>query len=151
MYPLICQAIFIIRYSKTIYVPINQIRHLAQLIFCCIKCQRNRRNLTAAEIIACIAEVDKLKSAGRPADNKLAPCGANYGKSAAETAETVGVSTRTVERARAVIDNATPEIKQAVESGEMTINAAYNAIKGCPIFWTSLLVWLNAASSRGLV
>lgn len=98
-----------------------------------IKCQRNRRNLTAAEIMACIAEVDKLKDKGGDKGNQytggkvaIAPCGAN-GKSAQDTAEVVGVSPRTVERARTVIDSATPEIKQAVESGDMTINAAYNA------------------------
>jgi len=49
-----------------------------------IKCQRNRRNLTQAEIMKCVQEVDKLKTAGRPAKNKLASHEANYGKSAAE-------------------------------------------------------------------
>lgn len=96
-----------------------------------IKCQRNRRNLTAEEILTCIREVDKLKQRGTPERNAdgtmkpLASCEAN-GKSAQKTAEIVGVSRATVERARAVIDKATPEIKEAVKSGEMSINAAYN-------------------------
>ena len=82
--------------------------------------QRNRRNLTGDEILACIAAVDKLKQRGRPGE--LAPRGANSGKSAEETAEVVGVSVRTVERVRTVL--ADDDARQAVEQGA-SINAAY--------------------------
>jgi hypothetical protein len=46
-------------------------------------------------------------------------------KSATETAEIIGTSTRKVEQARAVLDKAAPEVKAAVVSGDMTINKAY--------------------------
>jgi ParB family chromosome partitioning protein len=91
-----------------------------------IKCQRNRRNLTEQELLQCISELDKKKTAGRPRKEKLAPCGASLGKSSNETASILGVSTRKVERARAVLDKAPAEIKEAVKSGKMSINAAYN-------------------------
>ena len=89
-----------------------------------IKCQKNRRNLTDKEILRCIAELDKRKPSGQR--NDLAPCGARLGKSSSEMAKTLGISSRKVERARAVLDKAPEEIKEAVKSGQMSINAAYN-------------------------
>jgi len=91
-----------------------------------IKCQRNRRNLSDQEILQCISELDKRKMTRRPSKEKLAPCGANFGKSSNDTAQTLGISSRKVERARAVLDKAPDEIKEAVKSGEMSINKAYN-------------------------
>ena len=94
-----------------------------------IDCQRNRRNITDADIIRLVQELDKRRQAGRPKadDEKLAqPC-ANS-KSATDTAEAIGISTRKVEQARSVIDKATPEVKAAVEAGDMTINAASKTV-----------------------
>jgi len=91
-----------------------------------IRSQRNRRNLTAHEILTCIAELDKRRKAGRPGNDKLAQDCANFGKSAQETAGILGISVRKVEQARTVQERASDEIKEAVKSGEMSINAAYN-------------------------
>ncbi len=91
-----------------------------------VHCQRNRRNITDREIIHCIAALDERKIAGRPSKEKLAPDGANFGKSATETANLLGVNFRKVERARTVLDNAPDEIREAVKSGQMSINSAYN-------------------------
>jgi ParB family chromosome partitioning protein len=77
-----------------------------------IKCQRNRRNLSDLEILQCISELDKRKPQGQRTD--LAPCGAKLGRSSKVTAETLGISSRKV------------EIKDAIKSGEMSINQAYN-------------------------
>ena len=93
-----------------------------------IRCQRNRRNLTANEILTCIAELDKRRKAGRPGNDKLAQKCANFGKSAQETATLLGISSRKVEQARAVLDKATDDIKEAIKSGEMSIHAAYHRI-----------------------
>lgn len=97
-----------------------------------IKCQRNRRNLTDKEIIRCIAELDRRKTlaeagkAGRDKQLGRAPSGAGPGKTSVETAKTLGISPRKVERARAVLDKAPDEIKEAVKNGDMSINSAYN-------------------------
>jgi len=91
-----------------------------------IKCQRNRRNLKDREIVKCIEELDKRKIAGRPSNEKLASSDANFGKSATETASTLGISTTKVERIRTVMDKGSNEVKEAVKSGKMTINSAYN-------------------------
>lgn len=92
-----------------------------------IACQRNRRNLTDADIVRCIGVLDQRKKAGRPAE-KLASSDANFdaGKSATATASLIGVSQAKVERARTVLDHADESTQQEVLSGTMSINKAYN-------------------------
>ena len=52
-----------------------------------------------------------------------APLGAL--KSSESTAELLGVSPRTVERVRTVLDHAPETLKEAVLSGSQSVNAAY--------------------------
>lgn len=96
-----------------------------------ISCQRNRRNLTDSELVACVVELDKRrdKMANLKQNHTEAPCGAS-GKSAQETAELLGVNHRKVERIRTVMDNAPDEIKRMVKTGRMTVNSAYNRTVG---------------------
>jgi hypothetical protein len=75
-----------------------------------IRAQRNRRNLTEADILRCIETLDKRMTAGRPA-KEFAPEGANLEpappvRSSRKTAELLGISPRQVERARTIIDHA---------------------------------------------
>lgn len=108
-----------------------------------IRNQRDRRNLTGAEILRCVQVLDKRHSHGAepggrgnqytsgkasaealpPADVLLPQPPAN-GKSAAQTAALLGVSRATIERARTVNDHAPEPVKQAVENGEMSIRKA---------------------------
>ena len=91
-----------------------------------IACQLKRRNLTDADIVRCVAELDKLKQAGRPSAEKLAQgCAKSRpGKSAATTAAMLGISVRKVEQVRTVRDHAAPEVKAAVQDGAKSINSA---------------------------
>ena len=89
-----------------------------------IEMQTNRRNLSDAELLNCIKELDKRKKTG-PAKG-FASHDAKPGKSAGQTAALLGVSQAKIERLRAVNDHASDEIKEAVKSGEMTVNMAYN-------------------------
>ena len=90
--------------------------------------QCDRRNMTNADILRCIELVDKRKRWGgdRKSEEIKASRDALIGKSAAETADIVGVSQATVERARTVLDAADeePDVKQAVLENKMSINAA---------------------------
>jgi len=99
--------------------------------------QRNRRNLTDAEILRCIEALDKRKKAGRP-PKELASSEAIYqpestnkrkkkneDKSSQKTASTVGTSRAKVEKARAVLEHANEEVKEAVREGAISINKAY--------------------------
>ena len=92
-----------------------------------IRCQKNRRNLEDKDIFQCIAVLDKRndKNANLRQGDSEAPHGAS-GKSSIETAGFLGISPRKVERARAVLDKASDEVKEAIKTGNMSINAAYN-------------------------
>jgi len=97
--------------------------------------QTLRRNLTDAEIIRCIEALDKRRERGGDHGNQYtggkvakASNGA-IGKSAQETAKTVGVSRSKVERARTVLDKADAETQEAVREGKITINRAYQKTK----------------------
>ena len=96
-----------------------------------IKTQTNRRNITDAEMIVCISELDKLrqeKGTNQHTKKEDAPHGATIGKSSKQTAEVLGCSPRKVERLRTVCDNADEETVEAVKSGDMSINKAYNKV-----------------------
>jgi ParB family chromosome partitioning protein len=97
-----------------------------------IRCQRNRRNLKDFEIIKCMEELDKKRDRGGDRGNQYiggkvakVPDG-TFGKSSESTAELLGINHRKVERARKVLDDAPEDVKAAVQSGQMSINAAYN-------------------------
>jgi protein gp37 len=88
--------------------------------------QRDRRNLTDADILRLVEAVDKRKKTG-PKDS--ASNDAKLGKSAAETAEVIGTSQAKVEKARTVINHAPDEVKEEVKSGKSSINRAYKEAK----------------------
>ncbi len=97
-----------------------------------ISCQKNRRNLTDSELVACVVELDKRMTkaeAGAKRWEQASP-EACSGKSAEKTAEILGVSRSKVERIRTVMDNADDEIKRMVKTGRMTVNSAYNRTVG---------------------
>jgi len=89
-----------------------------------INSQVNRRNLTDAELIKCMNELDKRKIAGRP--SKFATPVANFGRSSDKTAELLGISRGKVEKIRTINSHASDDIKAAVSDGKMSINKAYN-------------------------
>ena len=89
-----------------------------------IKSQSNRRNLTDAELLSCISELDKRRRVGRPEKNPSRE--GISGESAEKTAKLLNISRAKVERLRAVNDHGSEKVKAAVAAGEMTINKAYN-------------------------
>jgi hypothetical protein len=99
----------------------------AEALAYAIHTQRDRRNLSDAEILRLIELVD------RPQDgfhSPLAPTGANessLSKTAVITADAVGISTRKVERARVVLSD--PDEAAAVRRGGKTIHQAAQAAK----------------------
>jgi ParB family chromosome partitioning protein len=89
--------------------------------------QRERRNMSDADIYICAGRVDKLKRTGRKSNaEKLASGEANLGKSAERTAVIVGTSKTIIERVRYIRANADEQTKQDVRDGKKTINRAYN-------------------------
>lgn len=86
-----------------------------------ISLQTERRNLSDAELIKALKIVDSLKTRGRGA--------AGDGKSAARSAEILGISTSRVEKTRMVEKYGSDEIKKQIESGELTLNKAYQLVR----------------------
>jgi protein gp37/ParB-like chromosome segregation protein Spo0J len=95
------------------------------------KTQAHRRNISQAEILTAVQFCDRLKPRGgnhRSNGNSIskAPRGAFEIKSASETASALGLSERTVERARAVLSDA--RAAQSVLDGKRTIYQAAAAV-----------------------
>jgi len=99
----------------------------AEALAYAIHTQKDRRNLSDAELLRLIELVDRPQEGFRA---PLAPIGATEGKAsktAAITADTVGISARKVERARTVLSDL--EEAAAVRRGEKTIHQAAEAAK----------------------
>jgi protein gp37 len=94
-----------------------------------IRAQTNRRNLEPAELLRCIARVDRIKAHGgdRRSQDFKSSNGDLNGRTHVQAAQLLGVSGKTVERARKVLANDTA--RQLVESGQRSISAAYNEVR----------------------
>ena len=110
--------------SQQIPAIIKNFRDEAEALEYAIKTQRNRRNLTDAELLTCITELDKRMKEGRP--NKTATRVAVNGRSSANTAKLLGTSRGKVEKIRTINDHASEEVKDAVKAGKLSVNKAYN-------------------------
>ena len=90
-----------------------------------IHCQRDRRNVTDADLLRWIGELDKRRQSGERTDLATGVA-RSLPRSSEETAEAVGTTRGKVEKARTVLDHAPEEVKQEVLSGKKSINAGYN-------------------------
>lgn len=124
------------RQAKVALVPVamHHFPDEAEALKYAIKCQTNRRNLTDAELMRCVQELDKRRTAqdsgkhGRDIQTGgTQSCVPPVGPSSAATAATLGISQRKVEQIRTVLDHAPEPVKAEVRSGDLSINAAYNA------------------------
>ena len=103
---------------ETIPVVVREFANEKAALEYAIGSQRNRRNLTDAELMKCISALDHRKKKGPQKDRP-------HGKSADRTAMLLGTSRIKVEKIRSIIDHAPEEIKEAIRSGNLTINKAY--------------------------
>ena len=105
-------------------VILKEFKDEAEALEFAIESQVNRRNLTDAELLNCMNELDKRRTVGRPKKN---PSNEGIsGVSAENTAKLLGISRAKVERIRAINDHATDEVKDAVRDGKLSVNKAYN-------------------------
>lgn len=85
--------------------------------------QTNRRNLNDAQLFDVIEHLDKLKNPG------IQTTDTPKGKSAELLAQKIGTSRSKVEKVRAIKNKGDDETIEAVKSGELSINAGYNAVR----------------------
>lgn len=88
-----------------------------------IHCQRDRRNLTDADIQRWVRELRVRREVGRPKEEIGSPEPINSEKE--RIAKIIGTSSVKVQKAMTIEDHAPAEVKAAVASGEKSINAAY--------------------------
>jgi hypothetical protein len=140
----------------------------AEALELAIHLQRNRRNMTDAEILACIEALDVRKRAGRPKKELAQHC-ANFstdlgdhdeseetdskitrtsGKSAKAAADLMGISERKVEQVRTVMDHADQETLGAVKNGEMSVNKAYQEVQRRRSAARASATWTAAADKE---
>jgi ParB-like chromosome segregation protein Spo0J len=104
----------------------------AEALAYAIHTQRDRRNLSDAELLRLIELVDRPQEGF---NTSLAPFGATVGslsKTAAITADAVGISARKVERARVVLSDL--DEAAAVRRGDKTIHQAAQDAKAKQVF-----------------
>ena len=89
-----------------------------------IAAQRNRRNLTDGEIMACLSALDQRKQVGRP--SKITSNKVISGRTSKQTADLLGTSATKVEKLRTIDSFATPEVKKSLIDGNISVNKAYN-------------------------
>jgi ParB-like chromosome segregation protein Spo0J len=82
---------------------------------------KNRRHITAAQLAMATTQVYEWLPANRPNKSAL---NAELSKTTAELAEISGTSKRTIEQAKSVLKNASPEVKDAVKSGKIGLYKA---------------------------
>ena len=101
-------------------VVIREFRNEKDALEYAIDSQRNRRNLSDAEMMRCLSALDKRKKTGRPQKGDTVS-----GKSAERTAVLLGTSRSKVEKIRSINAHAAEDIKAAVLSGKLSVNKAY--------------------------
>jgi ParB-like chromosome segregation protein Spo0J len=106
---------------KEVRVTVRRFKDVDEAIAATIGEQATRRNLSSAQLAVYVIEAlgrldDGLR--GQGARNDL------YGHSARELSEMLGVGTRTIERARKLIDMGDPELLAQVKRGDLSLRAA---------------------------
>ena len=84
--------------------------------------QTDRRNLSGEALLQAVANFNFEKGKGNAGDEK--------GKASEIIGKQLGVSSKTVEKARVVLKEASEEQKEAIRKEELSVNQVYNQIRG---------------------
>ena len=84
--------------------------------------QTDRRNLSGELLLQAVSNFNFEKGKGNSGDEK--------GKASEIIGKQLGVSSKTVEKARVVLKEATEEQKEAIRKEELSVNQVYNQIRG---------------------
>jgi ParB family chromosome partitioning protein len=101
---------------------IHTFTNLDEALEYALSLQTERRNLSDAELLSVLKVVDQIKLRGQRDRSQK-------GKSAEKTADILGISTSKVEKARIVEKYASPELKEKVTCGELSLNQAYTRLR----------------------
>lgn len=107
--------------NKTIPCIIHNFASLEEAKTFAIKEQINRRNLSGQALLDAVASFNFEKGKGHTSGEK--------GKASEIIAKQIGVSTKTVEKTRVVLKEATPEQLEAIKKDEISMNQVFNQIR----------------------
>ena len=107
--------------NKTIPCIIHNFASLEEAKTFAIKEQINRRNLSGQALLDAVANFNFEKGKGHTSGEK--------GKASEIIAKQIGVSTKTVEKTRVVLKEATPEQLEAIKKDEISMNQVFNQIR----------------------
>lgn len=107
--------------NKTIPCIIHNFASLEEAKTFAIKEQINRRNLSGQALLDAVANFNFEKGKGHTSGEK--------GKASEIIAKQIGVSTKTVEKTRFVLKEATPEQLEAIKKDELSMNQVFNQIR----------------------
>ncbi len=107
--------------NKTIPCIIHNFASLEEAKTFAIKEQINRRNLSGQALLDAVANFNFEKGKGHISGEK--------GKASEIIAKQIGVSTKTVEKTRVVLKEATPEQLEAIKKDELSMNQVFNQIR----------------------
>ena len=107
--------------NKTIPCIIHNFADIEEAKTFAIKEQINRRNLSGQALLDAVANFNFEKGKGNVIGEK--------GKASEIIAKKIGVSPKTVEKARCVMKEATPEQLEAVKKDEISMNQVYKQIQ----------------------
>ena len=107
--------------NKTIPCIIHNFASLEEAKTFAIKEQINRTNLSGQALLDAVANFNFEKGKGHTSGEK--------GKASEIIAKQIGVSTKTVEKTRVVLKEATPEQLEAIKKDELSMNQVFNQIR----------------------
>ena len=108
--------------NKTIPCIVHHFEDMEAATTYAIKEQINRRNLGGQALLDAVANFNFEKGKGNAGDEK--------GKASEIIGKQLGISSKTVEKARVVLKEATEEQKEAIRKEELSVNQVYNQIRG---------------------
>lgn len=100
---------------------IHHFRSLEEAKKFAIREQTDRRNLSGESLLLAVANFNFEKGKGNTGDEK--------GKASEIIGKQIGVSSKTVEKARVVLTAANEDQKKAIRNGELSVNQVYNQIR----------------------
>ena len=107
--------------NKTIPCIVHNFSNMEEAKTFAIKEQINRRNLSGQALLDAVANFNFEKGKGHTSGEK--------GKASEIIAKQIGVSTKTVEKTRVVLKEATPEQLEAIKKDELSMNQVFNQIR----------------------
>jgi hypothetical protein len=114
--------------------PVTKDVNVADPVAYVLSLNLHRRHLTTSQASACAARAEELhkrladeaqeRKKRKPADSVRDNCPAQNGRTRDQIGAMFGVSGKSVERARQVIDKGIPELVKAIDDGKLSVNKA---------------------------